>query len=250
MNTIKITLKGILLASTLILTSCLGETNNEYYITSLAFATVTTDGAGNYRLYLDENRGILIPDDESTTVNWGDTKRALIHYDLPWLDSIRDNHAFRSRLRDAKRLSIASTVDVTGMSKMPESLGNKPVYDFALQAYWGYITLQAAPGNTNAFDMTCSYDRNRYYVDSERRIDTLFMQMHYKESSGSWNLDIPQTVCMEIPQFARDTIKSDSLYIAIDGNVWTDNTTKDTKQVRRGFKISRRRITAPTYTSY
>ncbi len=250
MNTIKITLKGILLACTLTLISCLGETNNEYYITSSSFATVTTDGSGNYRLYLDENRGILIPDDESTAVNWGDTKRALILYDLPWLDSIRDNHAFRSKLRDAKKLSVATAVDVTGMNKMPLTLGNKPVYDFALHAYWGYITLQAAPGNTNAFDMTCSYDRNRYYVDSNRRIDTLFMQMHYRESSGSWNFDIPQTICLEIPQFARDTIKSDSLYIAIDGNVWKNNLEKDTIQVRRGFKISRRRISTPTYTSY
>ena len=78
----KLGLLTVMAVLSMAVTSCWDGVENSYTYTVSTFATVTTNGNGDYKLYLDEGRGILRPD-ASTNINWGDTKRAFIQYNIP-----------------------------------------------------------------------------------------------------------------------------------------------------------------------
>ncbi|MBQ8360380.1 MAG: hypothetical protein IJX44_00350 [Bacteroidaceae bacterium] len=231
----------------LVVASCLDAAENEYRVTAPTFATVTTDGAGNYRLYLDEKRGILIPSEESAVKHWKNTRRAYIKYDLPYLNEVKETTSFRTIVRDAKRIEVVDLADVTGLEVLPDTLGTEVVNNFALHAYWGYITLQVASGNNNNCRLTCSYDRNRFVNDEKMKCDTLFMDLHYAKGNGTWNMEIPQTVCAEIPDFVRSKTTADSLCIVVSGKVWYDSRKDSVVTLSRGFRMGRVRLDTPSY---
>ncbi len=230
-----------------VMASCLDAAENEYRVTAPTFATVTTDGAGNYRLYLDENRGIVIPSEESAVKNWRNARRAYIKYDLPYLNEVKETTSFKAVVRDAKRLEVVELADVTGLETLPDTLGAEVVGNFDFQVYWGYMTMQVAPGNNNSCRLTCSYDRSRFVNDEAMRCDTLFMNLHYAKSNGTWNMEIPQTVCAELPAFVRSTTTADSLCIVVSGRVWYDSRKDSVVTLSRGFKTGCARLTPPSY---
>lgn len=231
-----------------VLASCLDAAENEYRMTVATYATVLGDGAGKYRLYLDQGRGIVTPSSESAAINWGNARRAYIKYDLPLLSEVKENTAFSTIVREAKKIEVVDLVDVTGMETLPDTLGTEVMNGFAFQAYWGYITMQASIGNSHDFRMTCSYDRDRFVVDDSLVCDTLFLDLHYTTLEGDWSMDIPQTVCAEIPAFVSQAARADSVLIAMTGNVWYNSIKKDSvMSLTRAFKVSRARLVPPTY---
>lgn len=232
----------------MVVASCLDAAENEYRVTAPTFATVTTDGAGNYRLYLDQKRGIVIPKEESAVKNWKNTRRAYIKYDLPYLNEVKETTSFKTIVRDAKRIEVVELADVTGLETLPDTLGSETVSNFDIQAYWGYLTLWAAPGNSSSCRMTCSYDRNRFVNDTTFVCDTLFMNLHYATGTGSWNMEIPQTVCAEIPEFVRSQTTADSLCIVVSGKVWYDSRKDSVVTLSRAFNIGSVRLEAPSYS--
>lgn len=244
--------KSILLAlaATVIvcLTSCLDSASNEYRITVPTYATVTTDGAGNYKLYLDEGRGVVVPSPKSAEINWGDTRRAYIWYDIPITSSeLKDYTQYSTIVRDARRIDVVETVNLTGMTEFPDTLGTEVVNDFAFQAYWGFLTMQASTGSTDNFSMTCSYDEGSLVNDTASVCDTLRLNFHYAKRDGVWSTDLQPTVCAEIPSLVRGKVLTDSLCITLTGNVWYDSAKDSVVTRTRSFKIARGRLTPPEY---
>lgn len=226
--------------------SCLEKTENNFRVTVPTYATVTYDGAGGVRLFMDERRGVVTPSAESAVKDWKDARRVYLKYDLPMLDTVYETRKYTTIIRDAHKLEVVDLVDVTGMEQLPAELGDEVVADFNFHAYRGYITIQAAAGNSSACDITCSYDRDRSSGD------TLFLRLHYARKEGSWNIgDIPPTVSAEIPSFLQGQVKADNLCIVMTGKVWKDfSTKKDTIELVRTFDVSRGRLTTPEYGSY
>ncbi len=224
-----------------LLSSCFDAAKNEYYYTVSTFATVTRSETGEYRLYLDQGRGIVDPNEKSKDINWGDTKRAIVYYDIPFVDTLYDNTRFKTNVRDAWKIDVVDMVDVTGMDKLPASLGTDTLYAYDFQAYWGYVTLSVNPGNRENFYMTCSYDRDEF------KGDTLFLNLHYQRRQGSWNMAIPQTVCAEIPAFVRDAVRSDSLCIALRAQRWYSGAADSLVNDTQYYKVASNRLTPPSY---
>lgn len=234
--------------STMIFTlaSCFDGVENEYRITVPSFATVTHDQAGNVRLYLDERRGIIDPSPKSANIKWGDAVRVMIKYDLPIItgEAVQmENVRFKGVVRSAVKIDTVSMVDVTGMETYPNTLGNDTLLAFNFHAYWGFITAQVWMANNFNFDMGFSYDREKF--DGEN----LYVNLHYKEKPGTWNNEFLQTVSTALPEFVRKegAVTSDSLNIIMSAPVWCD-AKKDSAYVDTvRFKISRGRLTPPTY---
>lgn len=234
--------------STMILTlaSCFGDVENEYRITVPTFATVTYDEGGNVRLYLDEKRGIIDPSPESANIKWGNATRALIKYDLPIITGeniAMENLRFEGIVRSAVKIDTVAMVDVTGLDKYPDTLGNDTLLGFNFHAYWGYITMQVWMANNFNFDMTCSFDREKF--DGEN----LYLNLHYAEKPGTWNNEFLQTVSATLPEFVREkgAVTSDSLNIIMSAPVWC-TADKDSAYVDTvKFKISRGRLNPPTF---
>lgn len=230
---------------TMSLVSCFDPVENEYRITVPTFATVTKNEAGKVRLYLDENRGILEPDSKSGNINWGDAVRVMIKYDLPIISSTTsmENLRFSTPVRSAVKIDTVSMVDVTGVEELPASLPVDTLLAFSFQAYRGFVTMQVWNGNNFDFDMTCSYDRTQF--DGEN----LYLTLHYAEGKGVWNKDFLQTVSAPLPAFLNEpgVVTSDSLNIHLIAPVWyrsgMDSAFIDTVS----HKISRYRLTPPTY---
>ena len=63
-----------------VMMSCFDPVTNEYRVTVPTYATVTKNEEGKVRLYLDENRGILTPNEKSEAINWGDNS-SYVDYD-------------------------------------------------------------------------------------------------------------------------------------------------------------------------
>lgn len=235
-----------------VLASCLDAAENSFRVTAPTYATVVGDGTGNYRLYLDQGRGIVIPSEESAPINWGNARRVYIKYDLPVLSELKDNTVFTTIVREAKKIDVVELADVTGLTSLPDTLGTEVLNGFAIQAYWGYITMQAVPGNRHSFSMTCSYDRDCFAVDDSLGCDTLFLNLHYTTRNGEWTMETPQTVCAEIPAFVKERAQSDSVLIAMTGKMrMSIDEQRDTViAVTRSCKVSRARLVPPTHISY
>lgn len=250
MKNLKVTAFFALFFIVLVFSSCFGDTKNEFRVTHQTFATVTDNGNGEYRLFLDEFRGILEPD-EGTGINWGDARRVTILYDLPYLDSVGENTRFKSRIREAYKLPVLSFIDLTGVEELPDSLGNDPITGFALNAYRGYMNLSAYVDKNSiksGYSLNYSYDRNEF------KGDTLFLNLHYseKENVNYAGYDENLFASFEFPQFIRNAgLTVDSLCIALTATVWTDrNNKKESHKVTRHTKISRGRLNPPTYDRY
>lgn len=228
------------------LVSCLDAAENEYRVTVPTFATVTHDDAGNVRLYLDEGRGIIDPSTESADIKWGDAVRVMIKYDLPIITSGDDfsmeTTRFKGIVRSAVKIDTVAMADVTGLSEQPAWLGNDTLLGFSFHAYWGYLTMQAWTGNNFNFDMTCSYDRNEF--DGEN----LYLKLHYAEKSGTWNNEFLQTVSTPFPDFLTGAVTADSLNIVMTAPVWYNSSKDSVYTDTVAFKISRHRLTQPTYS--
>lgn len=229
------------LICTMSFTSCLDAAKNEYRVTSATFATVTRSESGAYRLFLDQGRGIVDPSANGTEVNWGDAQRVYLYYDIPFVDTLYDYTRYRTIVRDAWKIDTTRFVDVTGLSEFPKALGNDTLYYFDFQAYWGFLTIMASPGNKENFHMTCSYDRNEF------KGDTLYLNLHYARREGTWGMSLPQTVCAEIPEFVRNSVASDSLCIAMSAPCWYSTAADSVVTRTNYFKISKRRLVPPTY---
>ena len=229
----------------LVFTSCFGDVDNEYRVTVSAFATVAENGNGAYRLFLDERRGILEPN-EDTNISWGDARRVRIQYDLPYADSIGENTRFKSRVVSAVKVPVLPLVDLTGITELPDTLGTEAVYGFTVSAYRGYMTLETyADYNASAgASLNYSYDRSAF------KGDTLFLDLHYKNKAAGSTSTLNLVTCYEIPEFVRNSITSDSLCIAVEGRAWKNTNKLETTTLKRYFKISRRRLTPPTYDNY
>lgn len=244
-------IKGLLIAVCgVCMVSCLDEVSNEYRVTVSAFGTVTYDEDGAVRIYMDEGRGIIEPNAKSAPINWGNTVRARIQYDLPFVSSDEkvtsmETYRFRGVVREALRVDTVQLLDMTGRSSQVASLPTDTLYNFHASAYWGFLTMHAVPNNNKGFRMTCSYDRNEF--DGE----TLNLKLHYTEGEGSWNRGFTQTASAELPAFLREegVVKSDTLQIVVTAPVWY-STARDSAYVDTvKFQISRQRLTPPQYNT-
>lgn len=227
------------------LTSCFEPVKNEYRVTVPTFATVTKNEEGKVRLYLDENRGILEPSDKSEAINWGDAVRVRIMYDLPMVtaETTMENLRFRTPLRSAVKVDTVQMVDITGMDTLPASLKCDTLIYFKMNAYRGFVNMEVWNANNFDFDMTCSYDREKF--DGEN----LYLNLHYTEGKGVWMKDFLPTVSAPLPAFLNEpgVVTSDSLNIHMMAPVWYDSA-KDSACIDTvSFKISRYRLAQPTY---
>lgn len=236
----------LLFALAFCLVSCFDGVENSYRVTVPTFATVTHDDAGNVRLYLDEGRGIIDPSTKSADINWGNAVRAMIKYDLPIISgenkSMEDTR-FKGIVRSAVKIDTVALVDVTDVEA--NTLGNDTLLGFNFQAYRGFITVQAWTANNFNFDMTCSFDRNKF--DGEN----LYLNLHYTEKPGTWNNDFLQTVSATLPAFVRKpgAVTSDSLKIIMSAPVWYDSKRDSAYTDTLTFKIGRGRLNPPTYSN-
>lgn len=246
MKILDITGRLLLAICGICLASCLDDASSEYRVTVAALGTVTHDDDGKVRIYMDEGRGVIEPNEKSAAISWGNTVRARIQYDLPIVSPEQatslETLRFRGVVRDALKIDTVSLVDVTGKSLI---LPTDTLFNFGVQAYWGFLTLYAMPNNNKNFHMTCSYDRREF--DGQ----TLNLKLHYTEKEGSWNRGITQTVSAELPAFLRENgmVTSDTLQIVLTAPVWA-STAKDSAFVdTMRFKISRSRLTPPQYNT-
>lgn len=236
---------GLLLAVCgICMTSCLDEVSNEMRVTVTALGTVTHSEDGKVRIYMDEGRGVIEPNDKSANIAWGNTVRARIQYDLPVVSSddltSMETFRFRGVVRDALKIDTVGLVDMTGKDTV---LPSDTLYNFSASAYWGFLTLLAVPNNNNDFHMTCSYDRNEF--DGKN----LHLRLHYTEKEGTWGRVFTQTTCAELPAFLRESgvVTSDTLQIVVTAPVWY-STAKDSSYVDTlRLQISRNRLTPPQY---
>lgn len=230
-----------------VLTSCLGGEGNTYRITATTFATVTNDGAGSYRLFLDENRGILEPTDESP-INWGDAERVLLQYDIPFADTITDNTRFKSIVRSATKVPVVPLIDVTGLETLPDSLGNDGVVNLDITAYRGYLTIHAIVERSRSgkYSLYYSYDTDAF------KGDTLNLNLHYlySDENSSSSDYVNHLDCAVIPAFVRDRVVGDSLYVTLSAEMWKDSNKTSKGRVTRCVSVSKRRLTPPAYSVY
>lgn len=229
------------------LTSCLEGEGNTYRITATTFATVTNNGAGSYRLFLDENRGILEPTEDSP-IKWGNAERVLLQYDIPFADTITDNTRFKSIVRSATKVPVVPLIDVTGLSQLPDSLGNDGVINLDITAYRGYLTIHTIVerSRTGKYSLYYSYDTDAF------KGDTLNLNLHYRYSDeNSTSSDyVNHLECAVIPEFVRNKVVGDSLYVTLSADMWRDSNKTETERVSRCVSVSKRRLTPPTYIAY
>ena len=241
----KLSLLAIMAFLSITITSCWDGVDNSYTYTVSTFATVTSNGKGDYKLYLDEGRGILKPD-ASTNINWVDTKRSLIQYNIPIADSVGENTVFTSKVVYASKMPVMNFVDVTGLTSLPDSLGSDVVTDFYLSAYRGFININTVTeknGNDPA-SLHFSYDQNKF------KGDTLFLNLHYGASKYPNSSLVNYISSFEVPGFVREGLTADSLCIAVTGLIWNTSDQLETRTVTRTAKLWRRRLTPPTYDAY
>ena len=229
-----------------VMTSCFDPVTNEYRVTVPTYATVALSDEGKVRLYLDENRGILTPNEKSEAINWGDAVRVMIKYDLPFVGTdvtSMENYFFKSQVRSAVKVDTVSMVDITDMEEMPSWLKGDTLGVFKVQAYRGYLTTQVWNATNLDFKMTYSYDRNKF--DGKN----LYQNLHYTETDKTWNKDFLPSASALLPAFLSEkgVVTSDTLNIHVIAPVWYDRN-KDSAYVDTAVcRISKYRLTEPKY---